>query len=146
NPAATTPVQAAPSPTESVMSLSAANLDMGFAEQKTSSNSDVMKAAQGALPPDETKPGQGTPPQDESVMSPSAARPERSLAAQKGSATPVPMNPGQAGRAPSESVMPASGRDQLRLTPRVRRIHRKPVRAASQGVEFASYRLMRAAT
>src|SRR5262249_5153494 len=47
NPAATTPVQAAPSPSESVMSSSAANLDMGFAEQKTSGNSAAIKAAQG---------------------------------------------------------------------------------------------------
>ena len=105
NPAATTSAQAAPPPSESVMSPSAANLDMGFAEQKTSTNSAAMKPAQGAPLPDETKPAQGTPPPDEGVMSPSVARPEKGLAAQKRSVTPAATKPGQPRRATAESVI-----------------------------------------
>ena len=87
------------------MSPSAANLDMGFAEQKTSANSAAMKPAQGAPLPDETKPAQGTPPPDEGLMSPSAAKPEKGLAAKKGSVTPAATKPGQPRRAAAESVI-----------------------------------------
>ena len=108
NPAATTPAQAAPPLSESVMSPSAANIDMGFAEQKTSANSAAMKPAQDAPLPDETKPAQGTPTPDEGVMSPSVARPEKGLAAQKGFVTPAATKPGQPRRAQVDSVISAS--------------------------------------
>src|SRR5262249_52377162 len=107
-PVVTEPAQGAAPADASVMSPSAANLEMGFAEQKTSANLAAMKPAQGPAPPEETRPAQAPPVPDESVMSPSAARPEKGVAEQKRFANQAVMKPAQAHRAAGESVISAS--------------------------------------